>query len=463
MANSHITDLSNFLSSDQITTDPSVLSSYGRDWTKFYLPNPIAVVFPRSAEQVSQVVKWAQEYRVALVPSGGRTGLSGGAVAENGEVVVSFDKMNSIVSFNEQEESVTCQAGVITEELQRFAESKGLYFPVDFASRGSSQIGGNIATNAGGIKVLRYGLMRDWVTSIEFVTGTGDILHLNRNLIKNASGYDLRHLVIGSEGTLGFITSATIRLTTPPPPLHVMVLGTNDLSCATEVLNLFRKKVQVEAFEMFSEKALRKVLSHHDLKRPFENETSYYLLLEFEETNDNSIETAISCFEEVLEKKWIVEGVMSQNPNQSKEFWSLRELISESLSHYTPYKNDISTTISNVPAFVKEIDTLLLSLYPHFEVIWFGHVGDGNLHINILKPKDLKLETFVQECRKVDQLLFQTIQKFQGSISAEHGVGLVKKSFLSFSRSPAEIEIMKGIKKIFDPDAIINPGKIFDP
>ena len=211
--------------SDAIRTDPPTLLEYGRDWTRYYDINARAIVFPRSTEEVVTVVKWARRHDIAIVPSGGRTGLSGGAVAKNGEVVLSLEKLNQIRNWNPFELTIQCDAGVITEEIQNFAKEKGYHFPVDFAARGSSQIGGNIATNAGGINVVRYGMMRDWVTDLTAVTGSGDVLHVGKNLIKNATGYDLRHLIIGSEGTLAIVTEATLRVTTPPPATWVLVLG----------------------------------------------------------------------------------------------------------------------------------------------------------------------------------------------------------------------------------------------
>ncbi len=207
----------------KLLTDSDSLETYGKDWTKLYQPKPLAIVFPKTIEEVQAIVKWANQYQIALVPSGGRTGLSGAAVATNSEVVVAFDYMNKIVDFNAIDREVTCQAGVITKQLQTFAEEKGLYYPVDFASSGSSQIGGNIATNAGGIKVIRYGMTRNRVAGLKVVTGTGDILELNKGLTKNATGYDFRHLFIGSEGTLGFVVEVTIKLERQPKNLTVLL------------------------------------------------------------------------------------------------------------------------------------------------------------------------------------------------------------------------------------------------
>jgi FAD/FMN-containing dehydrogenase len=254
----------------QIKTDDDSLKHYAKDWTTYFDIKASAIVFPESTEDVVNIVQWARKHKVGLVPSGGRTGLSGGACALNGEVVVSFEKMNQILNFNNIDSTVEVQPGVITESLQEYAKSKKLFYPVDFAARGSSQIGGNIATNAGGIKVVRYGLTRDWILGLEVVTGAGEVLHLNNGLIKNATGLDLRHLFIGSEGLLGFITKAIIKLTPQPATVKVLVFAVTELTNVMKVFSEFKMNLQLQAFEMFSEKALKHVLRSTNLPRPFE-------------------------------------------------------------------------------------------------------------------------------------------------------------------------------------------------
>ena len=453
-------ELMELLPADQIKIDSASLLTYGQDWTTYFDVKASAILFPKTTDEVAKIVRWARKYRVGLVPSGGRTGLSGAAVATNGEVVVSLERMNKILSFNETDQMVVCQAGVITETLQDFARSKNLYYPVDFAARGSSQIGGNIATNAGGIKVVRYGLTRDWVAGLKVVTGTGEVLELNNGLIKNATGLDLRHLFVGSEGILGFITECTIRLAPPPPPSKVMVLGLSNLAAVMKVFAQFKNRTKLVAFEMFSDKALEKVIASTGLAMPFETKTELYVLAELESQSNIDEEQNMAAFEKCLLEGWVLDGVISQSDVQAKNFWRLREDISESLAKYSPYKNDISVAISEVPSFMRDLNLVLTESYPTWEVIWFGHIGDGNLHINILRPEGLSKEEFVKECRKVDILVFEAVMKHRGSISAEHGVGLTKKPFLRFSRSQAEIDLMKGIKHTFDPDNILNPGKV---
>jgi len=457
-----VESLQSIFKPDQIKSDAASLLYYGNDWTSNFDVKASAIVFPESIEQVVNLVKWARKTKTAIIPSGGRTGLSGAAVATNGEVVVSFEKMNKILSFNELDQTVTIQPGVITENLQKYAAEKGFFYPVDFAARGSSQMGGNIATNAGGIKVLKYGLTRDWVASLKVVTGTGEILELNHALIKNATGFDLRQLFVGSEGLLGFIVEATMRLTTPPPPSRLLLLGIPNLDAVMNVCKEMKKRVHLLAFEIFSEKGLARVIEHTKLPRPLPTIAPYYLLVEFECQNEDQETNALSAFESCVEQGWVLDGLLDQSETQAKQFWRYREDITEALAQYTPYKNDISVKISDVPKFMTDLDNVFNKAYPKWEVVWFGHIGDGNLHISILRPSGMTKEEFVRECRKVDEMVYTAVRKYQGSISAEHGVGLTKKDFLQFTRSPAEIQIMRQIKQIFDPDSILNPGKVFD-
>ncbi|MEZ4873513.1 MAG: FAD-binding oxidoreductase [Bdellovibrionales bacterium] len=455
-----IDQLQTIFSADRVFTDPESLNTYGRDWTKHIEVNALAVVMPKTTEEVQQLVLWANKNHVGLVPSGGRTGLSGAAFAIQHEVVVSFEKMNKILNFDSVDQTVHCQPGVITETLQNFALEKGLIYPVDFAARGSSHIGGNIATNAGGIKVIRYGLTRNWVTGLKVVTGSGEILNLNNNLIKNATGLDLRHLFIGSEGILGFITECTLKLTRPTKNPQVFLLGVPELSGVMEVFKTYTQARDILAFEMFTEIALQYVLKSTNLKRPFETPTNYYVLIELDVESEKDQDEANSLFETCFENGWVEDGAVSQSPTQYKEFWRLREDISEATSAYEPYKNDISVRVSRVPEFLEEMDAILKKEYPTYDVVWFGHIGDGNLHINILKPKDVSRDEFMNNCKSVNEHLFGMIKKFEGSVSAEHGVGLTKKPYLNITRSEAEIEIMRGLKKVFDPNGIMNPGKV---
>lgn len=457
-----IYSLQQIVSADRVLTDPQSLQQYGCDWTSVYPPDPLVVVLPGSVAEVVALVQLANERSLAIVPSGGRTGLSGGAVACRGEMVLAFDRMNEILDFNPIDRQVVCQSGVVTEQLQQFALDKGLFYPVDFASSGSSQIGGNVATNAGGIKVIRYGMTRNWVQGLKVVTGKGDLLELNKGLNKNATGYDFRHLFIGSEGTLGVIVEVTLGLCKLPQDPTVILLGVEQLSDTMDVLQTFQKRLEITAFEFFSDKAMAHVIKDKNLQAPFASNCPYYALIEFENDSESTLELAMELFEFCVESGWVVDGTISQTIAQARNLWRLREDISETISKFTPYKNDISVRVSQIPDFLAEVDELVAQAYPDFEVIWFGHIGDGNVHLNILKPDQLAAEVFQKKCSEVSEWVFDVVKKYDGSVSAEHGIGLLKKPFLSYCRSPADIAYMKAIKQVFDPQSVMNPGKIFD-
>ena len=367
--------------------------------------------------------------------------------------------MDQILNFRAADRTVKAQAGVITKNLQKYAADQGYFFPVDFAATGSSTLGGMVATNAGGVRVLKYGLTRDWVAGLTVVTGRGEVLHLNQGLVKNATGYDLRHLFIGSEGTLGLVTEVEMLLTSPPVSPRTLILALAELESVEPLFIHFRDQNDLLAFELFSHKALQYVLdSHPSLSSPLAEQSPYYILLEADAPDDEKL---MASLETSLEEGWIQDGALAQSAQQREQFWSLREFISESIAPKTPYKNDVSVRISKVTEFMRSMESLLTQHYPDFEVIWFGHIGDGNLHLNILKPDALSVDEFYETCQKLGQILFKEIGRLKGAISAEHGVGLIKKEHLQHSRAPEEIELMRSLKVVFDPDNLLNPGKIF--
>ncbi len=444
----------------RLLTAPADLEHYGRDWTRRWTPAPLAIALPASIEEVQQIMRWANAQRVAIVPSGGRTGLSGGAVAARGELVLSLERMNRVLDFSPVDRTLTVQPGITLQAVQDAARGHGLLYPVDFAARGSCSIGGNIATNAGGIRVIRYGNTREWIAGLKVVAGNGELLELNRGLIKNSSGYDFRQLLVGSEGTLGIVVEATLKLTDPPPPSQVMLLALPDMAALMQVFALFRARLTLQAFEFFTEQALRHVLAH-GAQRAIEGDHPYYVVTEFDAIDEPAREAALAAFEHAVEQGWVSDGVLAQSEAQAAALWRLREGITESLAAHRPYKNDVSVRISAVPAFLHEMQALLLREYPQVEVIWFGHIGDGNLHINVLRPEALDEPTFIAQCEHVTKLLAATLQRHGGSISAEHGIGLVKLAYLESTRSAAEIALMRGVRQAFDPRGILNPGKLF--
>jgi FAD/FMN-containing dehydrogenase len=461
MTDSRLTQLVERAPQLLLKTEPADLEHYGRDWTRRWAPAPLAIALPSSVDEVQLIVHWAVEQGVAIVPSGGRTGLSGGAVAANGELVVSFERMNKVIGFDAVDRVLTVQPGIALETLHKAAAEHELIYPVDFAARGSCSIGGNIATNAGGIRVIRYGNTREWIAGLKVVTGTGELLDLNRGLIKNSSGYDLRHLLIGSEGTLGLVVEASVRLTDPPPASNVMLFALPAMDALMRVFDACRCKLTLSAFEFFTDRALQHVVDH-GAQKPFEGESPFYVVTEFDAADEAQQAVAVEVFEHCFENGWVNDGVISHSDAQAAALWRLREGITESLAPHRPYKNDISVRIGAIQDFMQDMQAIFAREYPSFDVVWFGHIGDGNLHINVIKPADLADDAFINQCEHVTRLLSDTLAAYGGSISAEHGIGLVKKKYLAGTRSLAEIEIMRGIKRALDPAGIMNPGKLFD-
>ena len=460
MTTSPLVSLRERLPQLKLTTDAADLEHYGRDWTRRWTPAPLAIALPADSAEVQAIVRWANESGVAIVPSGGRTGLSGGAVAANGELVVSLERMNRVLGFDAVDRTLTVQPGIALEAVHNAAREHGLVYPVDFGARGSCQIGGNIATNAGGIRVIRYGNTRNWIAGLKVVTGAGELLELNRSLVKNATGYDLRHLFIGSEGTLGLVVEATLALTEAPPASQVLLFAVPHMDALMQVFAACRSRLQLSAFEFFTDRALHHVLAH-GAQAPFAEVSPYYVVTEFDAADEAAQAEALAVFEHCLDQGWVSDGVLSQSEAQARSLWRLREGITESLAPHKPYKNDISVRIGVVPAFLHEMQALLTREYPQFDVVWFGHIGDGNLHINIVKPAEVDYAVFIAECERVTELMCDMLQRHGGSISAEHGIGLVKKTYLASARSVEEIALMRGIRAVLDPRGVMNPGKLF--
>jgi len=447
---------------DFLTREPDELIEYGRDWTRVYNPLPSAVAFPRSTEEVARLMRLCSRAGIAVVPSGGRTGLAGGAVAREGEIVLSLARMRRMDPVDLLGSTVRVEAGAITEAVHQHCEPHGLTWPVDFASKGSSHVGGNIATNAGGVKVIRYGLTRQWVLGLQVVTAQGDVLELNGALEKNNTGLDLRQLFIGSEGILGIVTEAVLKLTRLPERQSVLLFAVTDIAA---VLALFRDArrapFSLAAYEFFTDRCLKRVQKHRKVRSPFETQHPYFVLVEIENADEEALETWVSS---LFERDLIVDGTLAQNSSQAAELWSLREGISESLSATgLPHKNDIALPVAALEAFCGELESVFRANYPDWEIALFGHIGDGNLHVNVMKPDALDKAEFLKRTSEADHTMFELVKKHQGSISAEHGIGLLKKAYLGYSRTPQELAMLRAIKRALDPQNLLNPGKIIDP
>lgn len=459
-------ELERLLPAEARLEDPEDKTTYGRDWTRVHAPKPSVVVLPKATEEVAKVLRWASSHRVAVVPSGGRTGLAGGAVAAQGEVVLSLERLRTLGPVDPVARTLRVGAGVVTAAVHEHCAPHGLTWPVDFASSGSSQVGGNISTNAGGVRVVRYGLTRQWVLGLEVVLPSGEIVELNGALEKNNTGVDLRQLFIGSEGTLGVITHATLKLCPIPRATQVALLAIKDLPTVLEVFGRARAEptLELQAFEYFSDPCLDVVMEEVGGSAPFESRYPAYLLVELEAGPGAELaEASEAWLARLFEEELVVDGVLSTSPADATRLWAYRERISESLSKKGfVHKNDVALPVSRLSVFTEALEAKLHERYPDFGVYLFGHVGDGNLHVNIMKPEAMDKADFLERVYETDTVLFEMIRSHAGSVSAEHGIGLLKKAALPYSRGPAELGLLRAVKKAVDPEGILNPGKIFD-
>ncbi|MBC7658671.1 MAG: FAD-binding oxidoreductase [Chitinophagaceae bacterium] len=459
----HYEALEGILGATRISEKADDLQIYGKDWTRS-TPKPSAVVFPKTTDEVSKIMKYCHKNKIKVVPSGGRTGLAGAANASHEELVISLEKMDRIINIDPINMSIRAEAGAITESLHKAAKDQGLFYPVDLAAKGSCQLGGNIATNAGGLKLIRYGGTREQVLGLEVVLADGTVLDLNYDLRKNNIGYDLKHLFIGSEGTLGIVTQATMKLATLPKELRLTCMACPDFESVTKLLGLVNLRgIHPTAFEFFTQECLDLVLKHQKHRiNPFQEKSPIYTLLEFEKQPEGSLDPMEPFLEEAFERGLISDAVIATNSTEFQNLWGFRENISESVAiEGNVRKNDISLPISSLPAFINEMEVVLKKIQG-VQMFLFGHIGDGNLHLNYVGDFKQDYTEFRAVTRATEEEVFKLVQKYRGSISAEHGIGVLKKADLHFCLAPEGLELQKRIKRAFDPDNLLNPGKIFD-
>jgi FAD/FMN-containing dehydrogenase len=466
--------LSAALEPDDLILEGDDLAYYGADRCKGGWPvAPGAIALPRTREQVVAIVRACAQERWAIVPSGGRTGLAGAATATDGELVLSLARMSRVHSVDAASRLLRCDAGVTVESVQEAAHEHDLLYPIDFAAKGSAHIGGTIATNAGGVRVLHYGLTRQWVQGLEVVLADGSELELGGELVKDNTGYDLRQAFIGSEGTLGIIVGATLRLCSPPSHRKVALCA---LASDAQVLELFARvraaPLTVSAFECFDRGCVRGVQAHRgNQARPFELDPLQHVLIEViaeggsdarSETRGEIVDDALmECLGDAAEAGVIEDAVIAASGAQERALWAWREDISESLHARTPHKADISVPVSRVSSFLDRWRQAVADALPEIPAVCFGHVGDGNLHLNLLCPDGLEHASFLERVQGFDETVYGLVEEFGGSVSAEHGIGLLKRAHLHHSRTAAEIALMRGIKSVFDPEGLMNPGKIW--
>ena len=450
--------------------DPGAdLSPWEQDWRKRVKGQALAVVRPGNTQEVAAVVKACAATGTPIVPQGGNTGLVVGGVpdASGNQIVLSMTRMNAVRAIDKDNLTITVDAGCVLQNLQTAAENAGFLFPLSLGAEGSCTIGGNLGTNAGGTQVVRYGNTRDLCLGLEVVTAQGDIWHGLSGLRKDNTGYDLRNLMIGSEGTLGIITAATLKLYPQPAAQLTAWAAVPTLQAAVQLLGLAHQRLGpgLTGFEVMNQFALGLVDKHYpQLRVPLWQATPWCVLLENSDSENE--QHARSQFEALLEaameQACVTDAVVAENLAQARGLWHIRESIT--LAQATEglnIKHDISIPVSRIPAFVLETDALLAREVPGVRMVDFGHLGDGNLHYNVQAPEGVDDRAFLREFEdKVNTLVFDQVAKFDGSISAEHGVGELKVGKLPLYKDPTALAMMRAVKKALDPQNLMNPGRV---
>lgn len=441
------------------------------DWRGRFSGQALAVVRPANTDEVAQLVRWCVANNVPIVPQGGNTGLCGGATPDQSgdALVISLTRLNNIRSIDLDNDTMVVEAGCILQDVQQAAEQAGRLFPLSLAAEGSCTIGGNLATNAGGTQVLRYGNARQLTLGLEVVTAEGEIWNGLRGLRKDNTGYDLRDLYIGSEGSLGIITAATLCLFPQPVAQCTALLALSSIDDAVSVLNVARAGfgASLTGFELIARNCLEGVVSCYPEQRiPFEGESAtlpWYALLELSdsESEQHARERFETVLGEAIEAGLVVDAVIAENISQSQALWHLRESIPLAEKAYGKgIKHDVSIPVSDIAEFVETTNVALQEAFPGITHIIFGHLGDGNLHYNVATGTAWAEDRLIAEQNAIYQLVHDSVHRFNGSISAEHGVGQLKRDILPNYKDPIEMALMRKIKQALDPNGIMNPGKV---
>lgn len=458
----HIEAFRKIVGEQYVFVDEETLQYYSHDETEnlHYLPQ--VVVKPRTAEEVSAILKICNQHLIPVTPRGGGTGLSGGALPHLGGVLLSTERMNSILSIDERNLQVTTEPGVITEVLQEAVKEKKLFYPPDPSSRGSCFIGGNIAENSGGPKAVKYGVVKDYVLNLEMVLPTGEIIWTGSNVLKNVTGYNLTQLVVGSEGTLGIVTKIVLKLIPLPTYELLMLVPFRDLEQAGEAVSaIFCAGFTPSAMELMEINALKFVSQFVDSTAvPVTDDTAAHLIIEVDGNNMDVLMGEMEAIGNLLTQYDIGEIYFAEDAAQKTELWKLRRRAAEAVKSIGfTIEEDTVVPRAELPALIKGVKAL--GVKHDFEVVCYGHAGDGNLHVRIRKagiPNSYGNEPM----NKVLRELFELVHSLGGTISAEHGIGLIQKSFTDIVFSEANLRLMRAIKKGFDPNNILNAGKIFD-
>jgi glycolate oxidase len=446
---------------DSVLFDNESLNHYGHDETEKLLFLPDVVVKPSSVEEVSKILKYCNQHFVPVTPRGAGTGLSGGAVPHNAGVVLSTEKLNTIIEIDERNLQVTTEPGVITEVLQNTVKEKGLFYPPDPSSRGSCFIGGNIAENSGGPKAVKYGVVKDYVLNLEVVLPTGEIIWTGANVLKNSTGYNLTQLMIGSEGTLGIVTKIVLRLIPLPKYDLLMLAPFASLEKASEAVSaIFRAGFTPSALELVEVDALKIVSKMVDSYAvPVTDDIAAHLIIEVDGNEMNVLMNEMEAIAALLTMYEAGEVFFAEDAQQKEELWKLRRRVAEAtkLAGYT-IEEDTVVPRAQLPALIKGVKALGNKY--DFSAVCYGHAGDGNLHIRI-KKEGIPNSYGNEEMNKILRELFKLVKTLGGTISGEHGIGLIQKDFMDIVMPETNLGLMRAIKKAFDPNNILNPGKIF--
>ena len=446
-------------------TDPSDQASYLREWRQLYQGKTPLVLKPGTTEEVSKILALAHETNAAVVPQGGNTGLVGGQIPFENEIVLSLERLNRVRTVDPRGNTMIAEAGVTLAAAQQAAEKAGRLFPLSIASEGSCQIGGNLATNAGGLQVLSYGNARDLVLGLEVVLADGRVVNGLRALRKDNTGYDLRNLFIGSEGTLGIITAAVLKLFPQPVSTATAIVGLADLEKAALFFDLAyeRGAGELTAFEIMPRLGIEFVLRHAEGTRdPLCSSYPWYVLIELSSLRADAASPALEALlVKGVEDEIVADAALAASLTQAEEFWKLREMLSEvQLNEGGSIKNDVSVPVAALPEFLTRATEAVTALVPGCRPVPFGHYGDGNIHFNISQPEGGDKQDFLARWDEVAGAVNAIVLELGGSISAEHGIGRMKRDLLREVKSPVEIELMRKIKDAFDPRGILNPGKV---
>ena len=443
-------------------TDEESFAKYGSDETEKLHYAPQVVVKPRTAEEISKLLILCNQYLIPVTPRGAGTGLTGGALPHLGGLVISMERFNTILNVDERNLQVTTEPGVITEVLQNAVKEKGLFYPPDPASKGSCFIGGNISENSGGPKAVKYGVVKDYVLNLEIVLPTGEIIWTGSNVLKNATGYNLTQLIVGSEGTLGIVTKIVLRLI-PHPKFDLLMLAPfNSVEKASEAVSaIFRAGITPSAMELMEIESIKlasKMCESNAIA--LTEDLAAHLIIEVDGNDMEVLMKDMEAIAEVLANYEVGELYFADDTQQKNELWKIRRKANEAsvAAGYT-IEEDTVVPRAELPKLIKGVRALAAE--NGFKVVSYGHAGDGNLHIRINHPK-YKKSYENEEIQGILIKIFELVKSLGGTISGEHGIGLIQKSFMPVMFDPISMELMKGIKKVFDPNNILNAGKIFD-